>query len=149
LKKFKFFTTIILSLFYVNVGITHFTNPEFFLGIMPPYIPFHDFFVYLSGFFEVLFGLMILFKKTRFYGGIGLLCLLIAVFPANIYLYQSAEAQEILNFNKSGALIRLFFQVPLLILAYWHAQEKTSNYFDFISSVIFFPTIIYFLTLSA
>jgi len=149
LKKFKFFTIIILSLFYVNVGITHFTNPEFFLGIMPPYIPFHDFFVYLSGFFEVLFGLMILFKKTRYYGGIGLLCLLIAVFPANIYLYQSAEALEILNFNKSGALIRLFFQVPLLILAYWHAQEKTSNYFDFISSVIFFPTIIYFLTLSA
>lgn len=92
---------------------------------------------------------MILFKKTRYYGGIGLLCLLIAVFPANIYLYQSAEALEILNFNKSGALIRLFFQVPLLILAYWHAQEKTSNYFDFISSVIFFPTIIYFLTLSA
>ena len=149
MKKFKFFTIIILSLFYVNVGITHFTNPEFFLGIMPPYIPFHDFFVYLSGFFEVLFGLMILFKKTRYYGGIGLLCLLIAVFPANIYLYQSAEALEILNFNKSGALIRLFFQVPLLILAYWHAQEKTSNYFDIISSVIFFPTIIYFLTLSA
>lgn len=149
MKKFKFFTIIILSLFYINVGITHFTNPEFFLGIMPPYIPFHDFFVYLSGFFEVLFGLMILFKKTRYYGGIGLLCLLIAVFPANIYLYQSAEALEILNFNKSGALIRLFFQVPLLILAYWHAQEKTSNYFDFISSVIFFPTIIYFLTLSA
>ena len=149
MKKFKFFTIIILSLFYVNVGITHFTNPEFFLGIMPPYIPFHDFFVYLSGFFEVLFGLMILFKKTRYYGGIGLLCLLIAVFPANIYLYQSAEALEILNFNKLGALIRLFFQVPLLILAYWHAQEKTSNYFDIISSVIFFPTIIYFLTLSA
>ena len=149
MKKFKFFTIIILSLFYINVGITHFTNPEFFLVIMPPYIPFHDFFVYLSGFFEVLFGLMILFKKTRYYGGIGLLCLLIAVFPANIYLYQSAEALEILNFNKSGALIRLFFQVPLLILAYWHAQEKTSNYFDFISSVIFFPTIIYFLTLSA
>ena len=149
MKKFKFFTIIILSLFYINVGITHFTNPEFFLVIMPPYIPFHDFFVYLSGFFEVLFGLMILFKKTRYYGGIGLLCLLIAVFPANIYLYQSAEALEILNFNKSGALIRLFFQVPLLILAYWHAQEKTSNYFDFISSLIFFPTIIYFLTLSA
>lgn len=149
MKKFKFFTIIILSLFYVNVGITHFTNPEFFLAIMPPYIPFHYFFVYLSGFFEVLFGLMILFKKTRYYGGIGLLCLLILVFPANIYLYQSAEALEILNFNKSGALIRLFFQVPLLILAYWHAQEKTSNYFDIISSVIFFPTIIYFLTLSA
>ena len=149
MKNFKFFTIIILSLFYINVGITHFTNPEFFLGIMPPYIPYHDFFVYLSGFFELLFGLMILFKKTRYYGGIGLLFLLLAVFPANIYLYHSVEAQEILNFNKSGAFIRLFFQVPLLILAYWHANEETSHKFDVISSVIFFPTIIYFLTLSS
>ena len=116
---------------------------------MPPYIPYHDFFVYLSGFFELLFGLMILFKKTRYYGGIGLLFLLIAVFPANIYLYQSVEAQEILNFNKSGAFIRLFFQAPLLILAYWHANEETSHKFDVISSLMFFPTIIYFLTLSS
>jgi len=148
LKKFKFFTIIILSLFYINVGVAHFTNPEFFRVIMPPYIPYHDFFVYLSGFFEVLFGLMIVFKKTRYIGGTGLLFLLIAVFPANIYLFQSYEAQEILNITKSGAFIRLFFQLPLLILAYWHANEKTSHNLDVISSVIFFPTIIYFLTLS-
>ncbi len=148
MKKFKFFTIIILSLFYVNIGIAHFTNPEFFLAIMPSYIPYHYLFVYLSGFFEVLFGLMIVFKKTRYIGGIGLLFLLIAVFPANIYLYQSTEAQEILNINESGAFIRLFFQAPLLILAYWHANENTSQNFDLLSSVIFFPTIIYFLTLS-
>ena len=115
---------------------------------MPSYIPYHYLFVYLSGFFEVLFGLMIVFKKTRYIGGIGLLFLLIAVFPANIYLYQSTEAQEILNINESAAFIRLFFQAPLLILAYWHANENTSQNFDLLSSVIFFPTIIYFLTLS-
>ena len=148
MKKLKFITIIILSLFYINVGIAHFTNPEFFLVIMPPYIPHQDLFVYLSGFFELLFGLMIVFKKTRYYGGIGLLFLLIAVFPANIYLYQSSEAQEILNISKSGAFIRIFFQAPLIILAYWHAKEETSYKFDIMSSVIFFPTIIYFLTLS-
>ena len=149
MKKFKFITIITLSLFYINIGIAHFTNPEFFLVIMPPYIPCHDLFVYLSGFFELLFGLMIVFKKTRYYGGIGLLFLLIAVFPANVYLYQSAEAQEILNISKSGAFIRLFFQAPLIILAYWHAKEETSYKFDIISFIIFFPTIIYFLTLSS
>ena len=149
MKKLKFITIIILSIFYINVGIAHFTNPEFFLVIMPPYIPHQDLFVYLSGFFELLFGLMIVFKKTRYYGGIGLLVLLIAVFPANIYLYQSSEAQEILNISKSGAFIRLFFQAPLIILAYWHAKEETSYKFDIIGSVIFFPTIIYFLTLSS
>ena len=149
MKKFKLFTIYILALFYLNVGIAHFTNPEFFIVIMPPYLLFHEFFVYLSGFFEISFGLMIVFKKTRYFGGIGLLFLLIAVFPANIYLYQSTEAQEILNISKSGAFIRLFFQAPLIILAYWHAKEETSYKFDIISFVIFFPTIIYFLTLSS
>ena len=149
MKKFKLFTIYVLGLFYLNIGIAHFTNPEFFTVIMPPYIVFHEFFVYLSGFFEILFGLMIFFKNTRYFGGIGLMFLLITVFPANIYLYQSSEAQEILNISKSGAFIRLFFQAPLIILAYWHAKEETSYKFDIISSVIFFPTIIYFLTLSS
>ena len=116
---------------------------------MPPYIPYHDFFVYLTGFFELSFGLMILFKKTRYLGGIGLFLLLIAVFPANIYLYESYEAQEILNITKSNSFIRLFFQLPLLVLAYWHSKEETSYKLDIISSIIFFPTIIYFLTLSS
>ena len=148
MKKFKFFTIIILSLFYINVGVNHFTNPEFFLPIMPPYIPYHKFFVYLSGFFEVLFGLMIIFKKTRFIGGLGLLILLVGVFPANIYLYHSSIAQEALGISQSGAFIRLFFQIPLIILAYWHANEKTSQNFQIIASLSFFPTIIYFLSLS-
>tara|TARA_B100000941_G_scaffold289100_1_gene267335 strand:+ start:192 stop:542 length:351 start_codon:yes stop_codon:yes gene_type:complete len=115
---------------------------------MPPYIPFSIFLVYLSGFFEILFGLMIIFKKSRYYGATGLCILLIFVFPANIYLFQSYEAQEILNITKQGSFVRLFFQIPLFILAYWHSAEKSSYYFDFFSMLIFFPTIIYFLTLS-
>ena len=91
---------------------------------MPPYIPYSTFFVFLSGFFEVLFGSMIIFKKTRYYGATGLCLLLIFVFPANIYLFQSYEAQEILNITKEGSFVRLFFQVPLFILAYWHSKHQ-------------------------
>ena len=148
MKNFKLISIYTLSLFYINVGIAHFVNPDFFTVIMPPYIPYSTFFVFLSGFFEVLFGSMIIFKKTRYYGATGLCLLLIFVFPANIYLFQSYEAQEILNITKEGSFVRLFFQLPLLILAYWHSLEKSSYYFDFFSMLIFFPTIIYFLTLS-
>lgn len=148
MKKIKTLTIYILGIFYLNVGITHFTNPDFFLVIMPPYLHYQEFFVYLSGLFEILFGLMIIFKKTRFYGAWGIFFLLIAVFPANIYLYSSYEAQEILSITKEGSFIRLFYQIPLLILSYWHSMEKSSYYFDFFSMLIFFPTIIYFLTLS-
>ena len=148
MKKTKTLTIYILGIFYLNVGITHFTNPDFFLVIMPPYLHYQEFFVYLSGLFEILFGLMIIFKKTRFYGAWGIFFLLIAVFPANIYLYSSYEAQEILSITKEGSCVRLFYQIPLLILAYWHSKEKTSKKIDLVSTIIFIPTIIYFLSLS-
>ena len=148
MKKIKTLTIYILGIFYLNVGSTHVTNPEFFLVIMPPDLHYQEFFVYLSGLFEILFGLMIIFKKTRFYGAWGIFFLLIAVFPANIYLYSSYEAQEILSITKEGSCVRLFYQIPLLILAYWHSLEKSSYKMDLFASAIFFPTIIYFLTLS-
>ena len=66
MKKIKTLTIYILGIFYLNVGITHFTNPDFFLVIMPTYLHYQEFFVYLSGLFEILFGLMIIFKKTNF-----------------------------------------------------------------------------------
>ena len=79
---------IISSIFYVIVGIKHFIDPGYFLNIVPPYLPFHLELVYISGVFEVLFGVMILLPKYRYIGSIGLILLLIAVFPANIYLAQ-------------------------------------------------------------
>ena len=148
MKKLKLISIYTLSLFYINIGISHFISPDFFKVIMPPYIPFSMFFVYLSGFFEILFGLMIIFKKSRYYGATGLCLLLIFVFPANVYLYQSYEAQEILNISKDRSFIRLFFQIPLLILAYWHSKKETSKKIDLIGTLIFVPTIIYFLSLS-
>ena len=77
----KLILIIISSIFYTIVGIKHFINPEFFLAIVPPYLPYHLELVYISGFFEILFGIMILFPRYRFYGSIGLILLLLAVFP--------------------------------------------------------------------
>ena len=93
-KLQKSILIVISSIFYTITGIKHFIESDYFLSIIPPYLPFHIELVYISGFFEILFGLMILFPKYRYYGSIGLIFLLIAVFPANIYLAQSKEAQE-------------------------------------------------------
>ena len=147
IKLLKYLTIFILALLYIIIGIRHFTNPEFFKIIMPTYIPFHDFFIYSSGFFEILFGGMILLKKFRRVGALGIFFLLILVFPANIYLYHSSNAQEILSITKMDALIRLPFQIPLLILAYWHSKDFNSRFFNIFCLIIFVPTIIYFLTL--
>tara|TARA_E500000178_G_C16877347_1_gene687312 strand:+ start:496 stop:939 length:444 start_codon:yes stop_codon:yes gene_type:complete len=147
MKKYKLITIYILGFLYIYVGISHFTNFEFFIIIMPEFIPYHLFFIYLTGFLEIIFGLMIFFKSSRFYGAWGIFFLLILVFPANIHLFMSSQVQEILSITKQDALIRLPFQIPLIILAYWHSKESNSRFFNILCALIFIPTIVYFLTL--
>jgi uncharacterized membrane protein len=118
-KLQKSILIVISSIFYSIVGIKHFIEPDYFLSIIPPYLPFHIELVYISGFFEILFGLMILFPKYRYYGAIGLILLLIGVFPANIYLAQSKEAQEAIGTSQQIAIWRLPIQGILIWIAYW------------------------------
>ncbi len=118
-KLQKSILIVISSIFYTITGIKHFVEPDYFLSIIPPYLPFHIELVYISGFFEILFGLMILFPKYRYYGSIGLIFLLIAVFPANIYLAQSKEAQEAIGTSQQIAIWRLPIQGILIWIAYW------------------------------
>lgn len=143
----KIITVYSLSILYIIVGVKHFTDVDFFLVIVPPYIKFPLLAVYISGFFEIVFGLLLIPRSTRKFAGIGIIVLLISVFPANIYLYISEVPQKIYGITKNDALLRLPFQLPLILLAYWHSKEKTSKTFDLFSIFVFIPTIIYFLTL--
>ena len=115
----KYILIIISSIFYVLVGIKHFIDPNFFLAIVPPYLPYHLELVYISGLFEILFGVMILFPKYRYWGSVGLIILLIAVFPANIYLFQSVEAQKAIGASQEIATWRLPVQGIFILVAYW------------------------------
>ncbi len=121
MKKTKSVSIIIMSVFYAGTGLQHFISPEWFLQIVPPYLPFPLPLVYISGFFEIVFGVMLLHPYTRIYAGWGLILLLVAVFPANIYLAQTnGEAIGTTPFVAWG---RLPFQILFIGLAYWHTRE--------------------------
>ena len=142
---FKKVTIVIFSSFYIGVGFAHFISPELFLSIMPPYLPYHLELVYLSGFFEVLLGFLLLFKKYRVFAGYGLILLLIAVFPANFYLFQSDLARDAYGLiTKQQAFIRMLFQPLLIIVAYWHSQEDYNFKYSYIYILCAIITIIYF-----
>ena len=147
LKKFKKITIYIISLLYINVGVQHFINPDFFITIVPPIIKWKVKAVIVSGFIEILLGILLLFKQSRKLASWGIILLLIAVFPANIYLYISENARETLNISKNQALFRMPFQITLIIISYWHSKKQTSKQFSFICSILFLITIIYFLTI--
>lgn len=110
-----------MGIAYAYVGVMHFLNPSFFLQIMPPYLPYHLQLVYLSGLAEIVLGIALIIPQTRKIAALGIIALLIAVFPANIYLAFNEEPQKALQISAFAASwIRLPIQFVLGAIAYWH-----------------------------
>ena len=147
LEKYKILTIFVMGVMYVFIGIKHFTDPQYFLDIVPPQLPFKLFLVYLTGLIEVVGGAAILAPKTRKAGAYLLIFLLVSVFPANIYLYVSETPQNLIGISEADALIRMPFQTPLILLAYWHSKKNHPKWVAYLSSLVFPPTIIYFLSI--
>lgn len=118
MKIVKTVTRFLFGLFFVGAGVMHFVNPAFCLRIMPPYIPFHLALVYLSGLFEIGLGAMLLVRNWSRLAAWGLILLLIAVFPANIYVYQHQEIFP--RVSPFWHLMRLPLQGVLILWAYWY-----------------------------
>lgn len=80
----RFVNVLPLAVFFVVAGLLHFLRPEFYVRIMPAFLPWPVALVYVSGVLEVLGGIAILPLRTRRPAGYGLIALLVAVFPANV-----------------------------------------------------------------
>lgn len=119
----------IMAYFYINVGVKHFTDPNWFLHIIPPYLTSIGLeLVYISGVFEILLGTLLLFSKYRKIAGYGIILLLIAVYPANIYLAFNQEPQKLIGISSFGASwVRLPIQFLLIAIAYYHANLNNNN----------------------
>ena len=116
----KISSVYIMSIFYVSVGIDHFRRPEWYVEIVPPFLPYKLDLVLISGAAEVILGFMLLYPKMRFFAGNGLILLLILVYPANIYLaYTNGDA---LNISPLIAWGRLPIQFVFIGIAYLHSK---------------------------
>lgn len=97
-------------------GILHFVKTDMYVRIMPDYIPRHRAMVYISGVAEIVGGLAMIFPETRVAASIGLMALLLAVFPANIDMAVKAYR----NHGLTGYSWLLILRVPLqFVLIYW------------------------------
>lgn len=101
---------------YIVAGINHFVSPRMYLAIMPPYVPAHRFMVFASGLAEIVLGAGLLFSGTRTLAAWGLILLLLAVFPANIYMATSER------FHKFPAWLR-WLRLPLQGVLIWWAYQ--------------------------
>ena len=113
-----------LSAFFIYFGVDHFINPDFYLSIMPPSFPLHEEAVYISGFFEIVGGIGVLIPRFRKIAGWGLVALLIAVYPANIYMAISPEAFPDIPIEM------LYFRLALQFLFFYWAYSVTRPAFN-------------------
>ncbi len=110
-----------LALLFAAAGILHFVQPDPFVRIVPPSLPHPRLLVLLSGAFEVAGGLGLLVPRLRRAAGLGLVLLLAAVFPANLYMALEPEGAG--GGIAPGLLwLRLPLQ-PLLAWWVWRASQ--------------------------
>ncbi len=115
---------LLLAAFFVFAGINHFGKPDFYVAIMPPYLPAHLELVYVSGGFEILGGLGVLLTATRSLAGWGLIALLLAVYPANIHMVLNPDAFVDGGTPLWALYLRLPLQFVMIAWAWWSTREE-------------------------
>lgn len=119
----KLMLKVALAMFLIAAGINHFRHPEFYLRMMPPYLPWHSALQYISGFFEVVLGVLVLVPTWTRPAGWGLIALLIAIFPANLHMAFNPHLFP--EFPPYVYLIRLPIQLVFIGWVYWTALSRT------------------------
>lgn len=109
---------------YVVAGLLHFAVPELYVQIIPPGIPVPLVLVYLSGLAEIMVGIGVLIPSTRQASAWATIALLVAIFPANVYMATHGVVIEGMpGGGDPSALVRwgrLPLQGVLIGWAYWY-----------------------------
>lgn len=111
-----------LAVFFVGAGLNHFIQPRPYEKIVPPRLQGEARrVVMLSGLAEIAGGIGVLLPGTRRLSGIGLIGLLAAVFPSNLYMAQKPEHFKAIP--RWALYARLPLQ-PLMMIWAWRATRQ-------------------------
>lgn len=104
---------------FFGAGVSHLATPKLWEPAVPPQLPEPKLMVYLSGVAEIIGGLLYIFPRTRKLGGDYLVLLLLAVFPANIYMALEPKWHS----QVPGGKVALLARLPIQFLGMWWVRE--------------------------
>jgi len=110
---------VVIGLFFLLAGAMHFVNPQPFVEIVPRYLPVPLLLVYLSGFFEMAGGAGLFLPRLRRLAAFGLMALLVAVLPANIFMLTDHPFLAGQRVPEWMLWLRLPLQGVLMTLIWW------------------------------
>lgn len=118
----------IMAAAYIGAGFNHLMNPAFYVAIIPPELPAPEWLNLISGLAEIVLGVALLEPRLRAFAAWGIIALLIAVFPANVYMAQhNVGGPELAPGGGSGGplvWIRLPLQALLILWAWWYTRPE-------------------------
>lgn len=115
-----------LGALFVFAGAMHFVSPDFYLEMMPDWVPAHGAAVAISGIAEVVGGLALIGKKTAGFARWWLIALLVAVFPANIQAALDPDSVGWVTRNGISDLA-LWLRLPFQAIFIWLVWVATAG----------------------
>lgn len=112
----------LVAAFFIVAGAFHFVRPDAYAGIMPTFLPHPEALVLISGAAEIAGGVGMLVSAARRTAGVGLIVLLVAVFPANVQMLLNHRTQGTPWWMEAALWIRLPFQ-GVLIAWVWRVTQ--------------------------
>ena len=115
----------VMAALYVANGFNHLVNPDFYVAIIPPELPEPEWLNLFAGLAEIVLGVYLLEPRVRALAAWGIIALLVAVFPANLYVAlenvgvpggQPGTGNAVLNW------LRLPFQALFVAWAWWYTR---------------------------
>ena len=116
----------IVFLWFLIGGIAHFAAMHQEMRLVPPYIPWPQAAVIVSGVLELIGAAGLLRASTRRAAGYLLFAVTIAVTPVHIWMLQTFEQWPVPYW---ALVARLPLQVALLALIWWSTSPRTTPHF--------------------
>ena len=118
----------VMAFGYVGAGFNHLLNPDFYISIIPPGLPAPEWLNLISGLAEIVLGVYVLEPRVRVLAAWGIIALLIAIFPANVYVaMQNVGTDGPGTGIGSANWVRLPFQALFVVWAWWYTRPYSST----------------------
>ncbi|MBD0401817.1 MauE/DoxX family redox-associated membrane protein [Flammeovirga sp. EKP202] len=113
-----------LIIFYLIAGINHFVHPQFYLPLIPSYLPKPEMINWVSGVAEVLLAIGVILPRYRRIAVFLIILMLIAFIPSHVFFIQQGACvgHSSLCTPMWVAWLRLFPIHPLLMVWAWYVK---------------------------